>query len=260
MDIKELKRKEIDSRLKDRGYDGMDYPLNVPPRPEKTICLDIGDIERVERFKKLYGGCVSDAMFQNGIVGTILTHEIKPLKAHDVIAGRCVPVKWHSVASETHMTKEQKKERKDRWDQEGSPQKKMHLAAKPGTVFVFDNGGDCQAAIFGDLSCNLAKSRGAVGVVNAGLTRDCRMIYGLGDFPYFTRGTTPNAYGGWRVMEVNHPIHIQGHLTHYVIVNPGDFIFGDDDGLQIIPGDYIDDVLLAAEIIFEDEIPLRRDI
>jgi hypothetical protein len=55
-------------------------------------------MERVQRYRTLYGGCISDAMHQTGIVDTILDHGIKPLKAHDVIAGRCIPVKWHSVA------------------------------------------------------------------------------------------------------------------------------------------------------------------
>jgi regulator of RNase E activity RraA len=85
------------------------------------------------------------------------------------------------------------------------------------------------------------------------------MIYSLGDFPYFTRGTTPNAYGGWRILDVNVPIYMPGHMRHYVIVNPGDFIFGDDDGLQVIPKDYVDHVLLIAEAIYAQEIE-QRDI
>ena len=80
------------------------------------------------------------------------------------------------------------------------------------------------------------------------------------NFPYYTRGTTPNAYGGWRVVAVNEPIYLPGHLTHYVIVNPGDFIFGDDDGLQIIPEPYVDSVLLKAEEILSFENEERRMI
>jgi regulator of RNase E activity RraA len=110
------------------------------------------------------------------------------------------------------------------------------------------------------MSCNLARSRGCIGVVNAGRTRDTQYIFKLGDFPYFTRGTTPNAYGGWRIIDVNVPVHIKGHLTHYVIVSPGDFIFGDDDGLQIIPKAYVDEVLLRAEEILDYENAEREAI
>ncbi len=254
MDIKDFKPKFVPSNIS-----GHEYPLRIPPRPEKPKQLDIDDMERVQRYRKLYGGCISDAMHQSGIVDTILDHGIKPLKAHDVIAGRCIPVKWHSVAFESHLTEEERKARDEKWKKEGSPQKMMHSAIKPGSVLVFDNGGDMQAALFGEMSCNLAKSRGAVGVVNNGRTRDCKMIYSLGDFPYFTRGTTPNAYGGWRILDVNVPIYMPGHIRHYVIVNPGDFIFGDDDGLQVIPKDYVDHVLLIAEAIYAQEIE-QRDI
>ena len=190
----------------------------------------------------------------------MLDHSIKPLRAHDVIAGRVLPVKWHSLAPETHLTEEQFSARQSVWDAEGSPQKRMHSAAFPGCVLVFDNDGDEQAAIFGEMSCNLAKSRGCVGVVNAGMTRDAKYILRISDFPYFTRGTTPNAYGGWRVIDVNVPIYIRGHITHYVIINPGDFIFGDDDGLQVIPKDYVDEVLLKAEEIFGFEEAERAQI
>lgn len=236
-----------------------EYPLRIPKRPENPVHLDIDDLERVARFKKLYGGCLCDALFINGIVNTVVSHDIKPLRAHDILAGRVVPIKWHSLAPETHLTKEEYDARQAKWDKEGTPQKMMHTAVKPGSVLVFDNGGDTQAALFGEMSCTLARSRGCVGIVNNGFTRDCQYILKMGeDFPYYTRGTTPNAYGGWRVIAVNEPIYLPGHLTHYVIVNPGDFIFGDDDGLQIIPEPYVDSVLLKAEEILSFENEERR--
>lgn len=257
--------KRIVPELRLPFYQGTDisqaeYPIRVPARPEKPRMLEITDLERIERFKKLYGGPVADALFINGVVDTVLSHDIKPLDAHSVIAGRCLPVKWHSLAPETHLTAEEFNARHKLWEEEGSPQKKMHLAAFPGCVFVFDTGGDMQAAVFGEMSCNLAKSRGCVGIVNSGMTRDCRYVRKIPDFPYFTRGTTPNAYGGWRVIDVNVPIYIPGHLRHYVMVCPGDFVFGDDDGLQIIPRDVVDEVLLKAEEIFSFEEEERRQI
>ncbi|GAK57988.1 dimethylmenaquinone methyltransferase [Candidatus Vecturithrix granuli] len=237
-----------------------EYPYRIPPRPQNPRQLEIDDLERVTRFKKLYGGCVCDALFLNGIVNTILDHGLRPLREHDVIAGRCLPIKWHSLAPEIHLTEEEKRRRAEQWEREGSPQKRMHASVFPGSVLVFDTGGDMQAAQFGEMSCTLAKSRGCVGIVNDGMTRDSKYILRITDFPYFSRGTTPNAYGGWRVIDVNVPIYIRGHLTHYVMVCPGDFIFGDDDGLQIIPKDYVDEVLLKAEEIFEFEEKEREMI
>lgn len=230
-----------------------DYPVKIPARPEHPVKLDISDEQRIARFKKVYGGCLSDACFEKGIVNNVLDPGIKPLKPDMVLCGRAVTVKWHSLAPETHMSPSELSERAEKWKREGSPQKKMHQAVFPGSVLVFDNGGDMQAAIFGEMSCNLAKSRGCVGVVNNGMTRDTRYIKRLEDFAYFTRGTIPNAYGGWRVMDVNVPIYLPGHLSHYVMINPGDFLFGDSDGLQVIPKDFVDEVLLKVEEIFRFE-------
>ena len=227
-----------------------------PPRVENPRRLDIDEAERIERYKRLYGGCVCDALFLCGVVDTVVSHSIKPLREHDVIAGRCLPVKWHSLAPEVHLSIDEKNRRAEEWERTSSPQKRMHEAIFPGAVLVFDTGGDRQAAQFGEMSCQLAKSRGCVGVINSGMTRDAKYILSIDDFPYFTAGTTPNAYGGWRIIDVNVPIYIPGHLKHYVVVNPMDYIFGDDDGLQIIPKDLVDEVLLKAEEIFafeEDE-------
>ena len=237
-----------------------EYPYVIPQKPANPRKLDINDLERARRYKRLYGGCLSDAMWLSGIVDTVLDHGIKSLKEHDIIAGRCLPVKWHSLAPETHMTDEEKEHRFLKWQNKGSPQKRMMESVFPGCALVFDTGGDMQAAQFGEMSCNLARSRGCIGVVNSGMTRDTQYIFKLEDFPYFAKGTTPNSYGGWRIIDINVPIHIKGHLTHYVVVNPGDFIFGDDDGLQIIPKDYVDEVLIRAEEILKFENAEREAI
>ena len=239
---------------------GEEYPYKIPkkPDPKDVRTLDIDDPERVERYKKLYGGCLNDALWLTGIVDTILDHGIKPLNHGDIIAGRCITVKWHSVAPEIHMTEEEKDARYLKWQKEGSPQKRMMKSIIPGAVLVFDTGGDMQAAQFGEMSCTLAKSRGCVGVINSGMTRDTRYILKIENFPYYARGTTPNAYGGYRVIDVNIPVHIRGHLTHYVVVNQGDFVFGDNDGLQVIPKDYVDEVLIRAEEILDFENEERR--
>jgi regulator of RNase E activity RraA len=49
-------------------------------------------------------------------------------------------------------------------------------------------------------------------------------------------------------------------MTHYVRVMPGDFIFGDNDGVQLIPGDLVDEVLLQVEAIFEKENDEREKL
>jgi 4-hydroxy-4-methyl-2-oxoglutarate aldolase len=51
-----------------------------------------------------------------------------------------------------------------------------------------------------------------------------------------------------------------GHITHYVKVEPGDFIFGDNDGVQLIPKDVVDEVLLRVEKTFEFENKEREQL
>ena len=74
----------------------------------------------------------------------------------------------------------------------------------------------------------------------------------------FSFGTAPNALGGWIVTEVDVPAMLPGHLTHYVTIYPGDFIFGDNDGVQVIPGEVVDEVLLRVEEIYEKENSQRQ--
>ena len=52
---------------------------------------------------------------------------------------------------------------------------------------------------------------------------------------------------------VDRPIYLPGYLTRYVRVMPGDFIFGDNDGVQLIPNDLVGEVLLRVESTFEKE-------
>ena len=126
-------------------------------------------------------------------------------------------------------------------------------AADPGVVLCFDCGGDMQPAHFGEMSCQLAYAHGCRGMLLAGNCRDTQYVLKMPDFPLFSFGTRPNWFGGWIITEVNQPIYLPGHLTHYVKVMPGDFIFGDNDGVQLIPKDLVDEVLLCVEATFEKE-------
>ena len=220
--------------------------------------LDITDLERIERFKRAgYGGCVSDCMYSLGIRDTMLSDRFKALRQGMVLAGRALPVKIHTVVEGLVVTPEEKAEQEAKWEAEGGhPQKRMMRAVadhEDGTVLCFDCGGDMQPAHFGEMSCQLAYAHGCRGMVIAGNCRDTRYVMQMPDFPMFTFGTRPNWYGGWIITEVDKPIYLPGHITQYVKVMPGDFVFGDNDGVQIIPRDYVDEVLLRVEDIFEAE-------
>jgi 4-hydroxy-4-methyl-2-oxoglutarate aldolase len=227
-------------------------------KPDKEIrTLEITDLERIERFRRAgYGGSVSDALAGLGVRNTVFSSRFKALRQGMQLVGRALPIKLHSQV-DYDMMPGRREEMEKRWEAEGGhPQKRMMravAAADPGVVLCFDCGGDMQPAHFGEMSCQLAYAHGCRGMLLAGNCRDTQYVLQMPDFPMFSFGTRPNAFGGWIITEVDQPIYLPGHLTHYVRVMPGDFIFGDNDGVQLIPKDLVDEVLLRVEKTYEHE-------
>jgi regulator of RNase E activity RraA len=81
------------------------------------------------------------------------------------------------------------------------------------------------------------------------------LIEALG-YPVFARfGCAASSVGRWSIREYNVPIRIGDTL-----INPGDFVFGDVDGVVIVPKDVTVDVLVAAEDVFSREHGMREDL
>jgi regulator of RNase E activity RraA len=224
---------------------------------QQVRTLDITDLERIERFRRAgYGGSVSDALHRLGVTDTVFTSRFRPLRQGMQLVGRALPIKLHSQVDLSDLP-EEKRLLEARWEAEGGhPQKRMMQAvasADPGVVLCFDCGGDMQPAHFGEMSCQLAYAHGCRGMLLAGNCRDTHYVLKMPDFPLFSFGTRPNAFGGWLIIEANKPIYLPGHLTHYVRVMPGDYIFGDNDGVQLIPHALVDEVLLRVEATFDKE-------
>lgn len=235
----------------------MSLPESQAPGGSKEIRrLDITDLERIARFRRAgYGGCVSDALNALGVRDTVFSDRFRPLRQGMQLVGRALPIKLHSLVEP--RAPEHQKELEARWEVEGGhPQKRMMKtveAMEDGTVLCFDCGGDMQPAHFGEMSCQVAYAHGCRGMLLAGNCRDTQYVLKMEDFPIFTFGTRPNAFGGWIVTDFNVPIYLPGHITHYVRVMAGDFIFADNDGAQLIPKALVDEVLLRVEEIFKKE-------
>ena len=230
---------------------------------EEPRQLNIDDLERIERFKEAgYGGSVADALYNVGLRRFVFDQDFFAVSEGETLAGRALPVKLHTYPKTDEV--EEYLERK--WEEENDgvhPQKLMMREVKnqpDGSILCFDTGGDMQPAHFGEMSCTLAQEHGARGMLCAGNVRDTRYIRQLEDFTVYTQGTVPNWHGGWEIIEVNQPVQMPGHLSHNVVVRPGDFIFGDFDGVQVIPREVVDEVLLQVEEIYEEENEERRKI
>lgn len=120
-------------------------------------------------------------------------------------------------------------------------------AAQPGDVLVLDVHGYCEAGHFGDIMATACKVRGLAGVVIDGSCRDSEDIRELG-FPVFVRGFQPSGTVKESLAEMNVPVICGG-----VTVRPGDIVFGDCDGVVVVPKEDEDEVFRKAEAKFEKE-------
>jgi 4-hydroxy-4-methyl-2-oxoglutarate aldolase len=101
---------------------------------------------------------------------------------------------------------------------------------KADEVPVFACGASGRIAPWGELLSTAARARGAAGVVMDGLTRDVRAIREM-KLPVFAGGIGPlDSKGRGKVMAVDVPVEVAGAR-----VVPGDLVFGDADGVVVVP-------------------------
>lgn len=122
-------------------------------------------------------------------------------------------------------------------------------AAAAGDVLVIDTQGS-RRAVLGELFSLEAVRKGLSGIVVDGLVRDTSTIRTL-NLPVYARGTCPQAGTTARLYETQVPVAIGG-----VIVNPGDLLFGDDDGLLVASPAEVAAALPQAEAIAAREAQL----
>lgn len=112
--------------------------------------------------------------------------------------------------------------------------------AQPGDVLVIEGGGYTGRALLGDIICRLAANRGIAGIVVDGAIRDAEAIRRM-NFPVFAKGATPAGPFKEGPGEINVCIHSAG-----ATVQPGDVVFGDDDGIVVVPFDRVEEALHRA--------------
>jgi regulator of RNase E activity RraA len=110
--------------------------------------------------------------------------------------------------------------------------------ARPGDVVVVDASASMMTAVLGDLVSTKARHRGIAGFVVDGLIRDLPAILDLGDFPVYARGVTPIGPLHRGPGEINYPICAGG-----IVVQPGDVIVGDLNGVVVVPREIAFDLL-----------------
>ena len=180
--------------------------------------------------KRLYAAVLSDVLDGMGLRDQAMKPFIRPLDEESVLFGRARTGLYMPVYEV----------------REGENPYEVEIALvddlKPHDVAVFSCGGPTdRIAPWGELLSTAAMARGASGCVTDGLVRDIRAIRSMG-FPVFHGGIGPlDSKGRGKMVERDVPVMCAG-----VSVRPGDLVFGDVDGVVVIPREVEEDVVRRA--------------
>ncbi|HET7037123.1 MAG TPA: hypothetical protein VFI42_15665 [Thermomicrobiaceae bacterium] len=109
--------------------------------------------------------------------------------------------------------------------------------AQPGDVIVISGGLDQNYSLWGGVMSTMAAQNGLAGVVADGLVRDVAQTRDVG-LPVYAIGLTPTGPTKEGAGQINTPIACGG-----VVVNPGDIVVGDEDGVVVVRQDEAEAVL-----------------
>lgn len=198
-----------------------------------------------ERYKKLYAGAVFDVLEGLGYPNQAVSHELVALSPGMKLAGPAFTMKGTVTAVKDNAGR--------------SKRMKMICDMTYPCIEVRDRGTPFNVALYGELSATTARAHGAVGALIDGGTRDSSHLIAM-NFPVFARYRSPvEAFGRFTLLDCQVPIRISGELVETITVNPGDFIFGEEDGVIVIPGELTLKVLEECERIKVLEDQARHD-
>ena len=185
------------------------------------------DAERLALVRdRLYTPVVGDVLDQLGRTHQFLPQAIHALRPDVVLVGRAMPVLITDV-----------------FEAQRSPFGRLTEALdqlEPGEVYLARNG-RAQCAAWGEILTATARARGAAGAVIDGFHRDTVRVLEQ-DWPVFSRGSFAQDAGiRTSVVDYRVPLEIDG-----VLVSPSDLIFGDIDGVVVVPRAVEDEVLELA--------------
>jgi regulator of RNase E activity RraA len=174
--------------------------------------------------QELFTALVGDILDKMGYLHQFLPPEINPLHPDMVVIGRAMPVLEADVFGETVASTQNPVMKK--------PFGIMFEALddlKEDEVYIC-TGSSPRYALWGGLMSTRALKLKAAGAVVNGYSRDTNQVLHL-NFPTFSMGTYAQDQGPrGKVVDYRVPIEWEG-----IRINPGDLIFGDRDGVLVVP-------------------------
>lgn len=192
---------------------------------------------------KLYAAVLSDVLDAQGYRHQVLPPQIRPLDEALVLVGRARTGLYRDVY---HVPR-------------GHNPYELEIALiddlQPGDVPVLACGSSGRIAPWGELLTTACRARGANGCLTDGLVRDVKAVRAL-RFPVFHGGIGPlDSKGRGEVAAIDVPIECAG-----VTVNPGDLVFGDADGVLVVPQPIVKPTLELALAKVEGEDRTREEL
>lgn len=210
----------------------------TPPAPatDDASAFPISVAEMRERYLRLYSGAVNDVLRFHYGLHRALPSEYAPLRPEYKMAGRAFTVK-----GAPDITTDGEMERRAQ----------MLEALGEDSVVVWDCTGDRVTAQWGEVMTMAAMKRGCRGAVVNGI-RDTDSILEQG-FPVFHQyRTNVGMLGRFRLYYFQKAVRVGE-----VAVEPGDWVFGDIDGVIVVPWKLAYEVLLKSEEVLSTEEGIR---
>jgi 4-hydroxy-4-methyl-2-oxoglutarate aldolase len=208
---------------------GKDLPMATPAIGRPTIMHRGDDGFLALLRERLYSAVLSDVLDELGQTRQAMTPRIRPLDDDLVLVGFARTGQFREVSSVSPGENPYELEIRIIDD--------LH----PGDVVVFGCDGSERIAPWGELLTTAARQRGAAGTVTDGFVRDVRGIRAV-KFPVFHGGIAPlDSKGRGKVVAIDVPIECAG-----VHIESGDLVFGDVDGVVVVPRRIEDEVLARA--------------
>ncbi len=218
---------------------GMQLDALKAARADRSLAaLPISDKELCERYEALFSAAVNDALRERQLVRQTLPNNIMPLRDTMKVAGPAFTIK----GAKSLLIKDEMKERAE-----------MLESIPAHSVVAWDTSGDDESAQWGEVMTMAAVKRGCRGAVVDGGVRDTDRVLPQ-NFPVFVKYRSSNGMlGRFRISGWQIPIRIGD-----VDIFPGDIVFGDIDGVIVVPREIAYDILLRSEEIANSEGQLKK--